>query len=203
MLETVNTWQSFEHPHLGLTIGVAVALLVTAGIAVLIRRVSQRSKFRPETLMLLVIPAMIVAAGAFVDDARADNYREEVVASGAIESGWSDIESAITDKYNVDAVAPHGDATDVVIRAMDAASSNVNYDMPTWVNVQLPDSENVQAFILQVEHDGINWEPTLHRAPWDAIRGDGIDPESLVVLDVERQAHTEPLLDEPVTKIVQ
>lgn len=182
-MEFINTWQGFENPNLGTVTAFFVALALTLAMAWKVIKVAVRSKrFKPQSLLLLVVPALIVVTGMQVDNVREDQYRTEVTASGASDTGWTEIEQAVKRKYNVASVTPQGDPIDSINMAKEAAESdNVGFTPRPMVAVQMPDTTHVEVYVLDVQQTSSGVDVTLELQESMRLQNEGIDPERLLI----------------------
>ena len=64
----IDSWPAFENPNIATVTAVLLALAAAAALAVPVVRVARKSKrFRPQSLLLLLVPALIVTGGARID----------------------------------------------------------------------------------------------------------------------------------------
>ena len=180
-MEFLNTWETFENPNLATGWSVVVAAVVTALIAWPVVRTARRAgKFKPQSALLLLVPALLIAGGGQIDEKRELEYRQSVTASGAVESSWSEIEAAIQAKYTVSSVEPFEDPVELVNVAYNASEDGTAPVTPPLVEVQMPDSTAVEVYWLIVEPTDSGIDVSLERQASAAMLDEGIDPERLL-----------------------
>lgn len=178
-MEFINTWQTFTAPNLALQISAVLAAVATFLMARPVIRVARKAgRFKPQSLILLVLPALMLVGGHVTDEVRELNYRDHVVASGAVDSGWAELEKSIEAQYNISGMEPFGDPIDVVNQSYIAAHGNDKGRAPL-VKVQMPESTHVEVYHLVVEPTDLGVDVSLKQTASAVFFEEGIDPERL------------------------
>lgn len=174
----IDSWPAFENPNIATVTAVLLALAAAAALAVPVVRVARKSKrFRPQSLLLLLVPALIVTGGARIDDARESAHREALVASGQAEEAWGEIESDLMSSYRIRSVEPLGDPVDAVSSVAEASTGNVAYSSGPLVLVRLDDTPLAEVFRIVPDGDRI----TLKRQVSAERLNEGVDPDRLLL----------------------
>lgn len=177
-MEFINTWQTFSSPNLVLQISAVLAAVATVLMARPVIRVARKAgRFKPQSLVLLALPALMLVGGHVVDDVRELNYRDNAVASGAVESGWAELEESIEAQYNISGVEPFDEPLDVVDMAFTTARGGEGSS--PLVKVQMPESTHVEVYHLVVEPTNLGLEVSLKQTASAVFFEEGIDPERL------------------------
>lgn len=181
LMEFIDSWKTFDHPHLVTIVTVIIAVVVTAVLALPVIRVARKTRrFKPQSALLLLVPALLVTGGVVTDDVREQNYRHEMASSGAVDASWAEIESAVKSKYNVSSVESFNDPVDA-LNQVQANSQNVANAQLPLVTVHFADADHTEVYFLRVSTKGNGFEVDLEQQPMERLLHEGVDPDRLLL----------------------
>ena len=181
-MEFIADWQTINNPNALTLAAVVVAVTITAIMTVpVVKTAKKTAHVKPQSFLLLALPAMIIFGGVQLDDVRADRHQEQMTASGVTDTSWLEVEKMIRDNYNVGKVTPVGDTAETLnaVKAAASGSTNVSNVKEPKVAVQHPESTHTEIYrvIVTPAENGAP-EITLARQQSLELAGEGVDPEA-------------------------
>lgn len=181
-MEFIADWQTINNPNMLTHIGIAAAIVITGTLAVPIYRTAKKTnRIKPQSFLLLILPATLIFGGTQLDDVRSDRHQQQLAASGVTNDSWAELEALIKENYNVSKVTPAGDeaATLDAVKAAAAGSTNVSSVTDPKVTVQHPDSTYTGIYRIIVTPSATGTpDTTLARQQSMEMMNEGIDPEA-------------------------
>ena len=78
-MEFIADWQTINNPNMLTHIGIAAAIVITGTLAVPIYRTAKKTnRIKPQSFLLLILPATLIFGGTQLDDVRSDRHQQQL-----------------------------------------------------------------------------------------------------------------------------